>query len=162
MRVQQIAYDLGVTDRTYYLWENHSISPSLEKALRIAAYFEVKVEDLQKGSGVKVDCICDGCGKELNWSFFDYNRIVKENGETYCNSCSVNLTLKGEAFYKSFYQWCIEHSRQGVLDRWDYELNRCSPNDISYGSNNKYWFKCDKYVEHKSELKRILNFVKGI
>ena len=49
MRVQQIAYDLGVTDRTYYLWENHSISPSLEKALRIAAYFEVKVEDIDWG-----------------------------------------------------------------------------------------------------------------
>lgn len=49
MRVQQIAYDLGVTDRTYYLWENHSISPSLEKALRVAAYFDVKVEDIDWG-----------------------------------------------------------------------------------------------------------------
>ena len=62
---------------------------------------------------------------------------------------------------KSFYQWCIENDRQDVLDRWDYELNGCSPKDICYSTNKKYWFNCDKQPEHKSELKSISNFTNG-
>ena len=40
--------------------------------------FEVDIKDLQKGSNVKVCCICDNCGCNLNPSFNDYNKkIVK-------------------------------------------------------------------------------------
>ena len=28
---------------------------------------------------------------------------------------------------KSFYDWCVENNREDILDRWDYELNDCSP-----------------------------------
>ena len=62
---------------------------------------------------------------------------------------------------KSFYDWCVENNKQDVLDRWDYELNGCSPKDICYGTGKKYWFKCDKHSEHKSELKDIRGFVSG-
>ena len=62
---------------------------------------------------------------------------------------------------KSFEQWCIENSRQDVLDRWDYELNGCSPKDVCYGTNKKYWFKCPTHPEHKSELKDIHSFTNG-
>ena len=55
---------------------------------------------------------------------------------------------------KSFYDWCIENSHEDWLDLWDYELNGCSPKDISYGNHNKYYFKCPKGI-HKSELKTI-------
>ena len=40
---------------------------------RIGDEFEVKIEDLTKGSNVKVKCKCDGCGKDLFWSYNDYN-----------------------------------------------------------------------------------------
>ena len=62
---------------------------------------------------------------------------------------------------KSFYDWCIENNRQDVLDRWDYELNGCSPKDVSYSSHKKCWFKCSKHPEHKSELKNINHFTNG-
>lgn len=62
---------------------------------------------------------------------------------------------------KSFYDWCVENNRQDVLDRWDYELNYCSPKDISFSTHDNYWFKCDKYKEHNSELKNIASFTGG-
>ena len=36
------------------------------------------------------------------------------------------------------------------MDRWDYDLNNCSPNDIGYHSHKKYYFKCPIGL-HKSE-----------
>ena len=62
---------------------------------------------------------------------------------------------------KSFKQWCIDNSRQDILERWDYEKNNKTPDDITYGTKKKYWFKCDKHIEHKSELKRINDFTNG-
>lgn len=56
---------------------------------------------------------------------------------------------------KTLKQWCIKNDRQDVLDAWDYELNQCSPEDVSWSSSNKYFFKCLKHQEHKSELKEI-------
>lgn len=62
---------------------------------------------------------------------------------------------------KSLYVWCIENNRQDVLDRWDYELNGCSPKEVCYGSGDKYYFKCLKHPEHKSELKKIDGITHG-
>ena len=126
--------------------------------------FEAKVEDLSKGSEIKLKCICDNCKKELNWSYKVYKKCVRQNGETYCKKCAKQL-FGGEKMRqtklkngKSFEQWCKENDRQDALDRWDYELNDCKPNEIGYASNGKYWFKCDKHKEHKSELKNISGF----
>lgn len=52
---------------------------------------------------------------------------------------------------KSFYDWCLENDRKDLLDRWDYELNNKSPNEVSFKSNKKYWFKCPKCI-HESQL----------
>jgi len=61
----------------------------------------------------------------------------------------------------SFEQWCIDNNRQDVLDRWDYKLNDCKPDEIDHGSSKrKYYFKCPREL-HKSELKNISNFTEG-
>ena len=122
---------------------------------KIGDEFEVKIEDLPKSSHTKVECKCDGCGKDLFWTYNDYNHVVKEDGSTYCHVCGKSLARSGEATFKSFYDWCIENNRQDALNRWDCELNNCSPKDISYGTKKKYYFKCDKHHEHESELKSI-------
>lgn len=129
--------------------------------------FEVKVEHLTKGSKIRVKCVCDGCGCELNWRYYDYAKIIKENRKTYCNKCSISL-YRGKSYtqtklknLKSFEQWCIEQGRQDIVDRWDYELNNCKPSEICYSTNKKYWFKCDKHIKHKSELKSISRFTNG-
>lgn len=52
---------------------------------------------------------------------------------------------------KSFYEWCIENDRRDLIDRWDYELNLCSPRDVTYGSSRKkYYFKCQNHTWHNS------------
>jgi len=124
----------------------------------------VKVEDLSNGSHVKVDIECDGCGKELkNIIWQNYLNYVKEDGKYYCKKCaSLLFGSKKQVITKlknstSFEIWCINNNRQDVLDRWDYELNDCIPNEITYGTTKKYYFKCPKGI-HNSELKLISSF----
>ena len=123
--------------------------------------FEAKVEDIPKGSHVKVNCKCDGCGKDLIWKYRDYYKCAKENGHTYCNSCSKKLSKGGRPFLKSFYDWCLESGREDVLMRWDYELNNCSPKEVGSSTDRKYYFKCNIHLEHISEQKRISDFTHG-
>ena len=51
----------------------------------------------------------------------------------------MKLTM-ARKFEKSFYEWCIENNHEDWLELWDYELNECSPKEVGYGSNKKYWF----------------------
>jgi len=92
------------------------------------------------GNRTKITHICT-CGKE--WNVAPNN--VLNNNSTKCGLCYT------------FKQWCIDNERQDVLDRWDYELNNCEPNKITYGDNKKYYFKCSRGL-HKSELKKISDF----
>jgi very-short-patch-repair endonuclease len=62
---------------------------------------------------------------------------------------SLKHFLKRDVFMKegsqSFYEWCIANNKQHLLDEWDYVKNTIhSPNDISYGSTKKIWWKCEK------------------
>ena len=129
--------------------------------------FKVKVEDLIKGSNIKVECICDNCDYIFNRSYKTYNKYLKEDNKIYCEKCGNNLIGRENRCKtrlkngKSFEQWCVENNRQDVLDRWDYELNGCSPKDVCYGSGDKYYFKCLKHSNHKSELKKIDIIVSG-
>ena len=61
------------------------------KFTKMGEEFEVKVEDLSRGSKAKVICLCDNCGEDLPWSYKVYNECVKEYGRTYCNKCSKKL-----------------------------------------------------------------------
>ena len=128
--------------------------------------FEVKVEDLTKGSKVNIKYICDFCKEVKTTSYQHYNKCRKGN-LYYCFNCgnkiygvkNSNKTFLTKS--KSFYDWCVENNRQDILDRWDYELNECSPKEICYSTHIKYWFKCNKHVKHKSELKNINNLTGG-
>ena len=86
---------------------------------------------------IKITHICT-CGKE--WD-------VKPNNilSGHIQSCSLCYT---------FEQWCLENNKQDILERWDYELNNYKPNEITYGTHEKYYFKCPKGI-HESELKSI-------
>lgn len=126
--------------------------------------FEVKVEDLSNGSNVYIEVQCDICGviKKITWQ--NYKKYVKEDGEYHCKRCvkeRVKNTIKTKLINsKSFYDWCIEHNRLDILNRWNYELNGCSPKDVLFGTAKKYYFKCPKGI-HPSELKHIVSFTSG-
>ena len=128
--------------------------------------FEIKVEDLTKGSQIEVNVECDECGELKHMTWYIYLKCVKEDSKYYCQKCSMKLyggensRLTKLKNGKSFEKWCLDNTRQDVLDRWDYELNKLNPNEINYGTKRKYYFKCPKGI-HKSELKNIGHFTKG-
>ena len=92
---------------------------------------------------IKISHICT-CGKEWDVS---PNSILSGNIKN-CNLCYT------------FKQWCLNNNKQDVLSRWDYELNDYNPSEISYGSGEKYYFKCSRGI-HESELKKISAFTSG-
>lgn len=132
--------------------------------------FEVKVEDLTKGNNVLVEVKCDGeCCKDSNSKlikWIDYLKQVREDDKYYCLKCAMKL-YGGENSRKtklrkgkSFKQWCIENDYQDILNRWDYDLNNCKPDEILYTTHKKYYLKCPNNV-HKSELNNIASFTSG-
>jgi len=142
------------------------LSSNRRNCVKIGTKLNVKVEDLSDGSNILVDIKCDGCGEILigvKWSV--YKRYVNEDGEYYCQKCAV----AGHKKWVNFEQWCYDNlsnkDAENILLRWDYEKNKLSPKDISFGSagfNKKgYWFKCLEHPEHGSEQKSILHFTRG-
>ena len=136
----------------------------------------VKVTDLAYGSAtVRVDVQCDHCYKILNMSASNYLKYVHDDGIYYCSKCAQELiSIPSQKQKKiqqgfSFYDWCYQNlsknEADNIMQRWDYNLNQCSPQNILYNSkgiNHKgYWFRCDLHPEHHSELKQIQYFVTG-
>ena len=54
----------------------------------------VDVNSLPKGSGVRVDCMCDECQEIYSTTYRSYN-LIKHNGNTYCNKCVAKLFRSG-------------------------------------------------------------------
>lgn len=54
----------------------------------------------------------------------------------------------------NFEQWCLDNGHQDWLDLWDYQLNNKKPNELSYGSGERVYFKCTNPL-HKSYNVRI-------
>ena len=150
--------EIGLVSQTirYYEKLGYIIPKRKDKQGRLKtpkkAKIIVKVKDLTKGSNVFIDVQCDCCKRILHIKYNNYNKYIHKDGQYYCQKCSNNNYNQ----WKSFEQWCIENNRQDVLDRWDYELNDCNPNEITYRNNKKYYFKCPRKL-HKSELKQISN-----
>jgi len=132
--------------------------------------FEVSVVDLTNGSNTLVNVKCDGINcenpylKPMQWQY--YLKYVHDDNTYYCNDCATKLFSgkKGRktklSKSKSFYQWCIENNKLYYLELWDYKLNKYKPDEISYGTNDKYYFKCPKGI-HRSELKCIKIYTRG-
>lgn len=129
--------DKGYIIPTIINKEGKSVIPRFTK-------LKVDVNDLMDNSNLKVDYECDCC-KEINAiSWNRYKKQLDEKGKVYCHKCSIKLygaeNIRRNKLKKgtSFEQWCIDNSRQDLLDRWDYELNEYKPNEVSKGTTKKY------------------------
>lgn len=60
----------------------------------------------------------------------------------------------------SFSEWCLENHCDSLLQRWDYELNNCSPEEISYKSAHEMYFKCERN-KHNSAAVRLYSIVQN-
>lgn len=79
------------------------------------------------------------CGHE--WKAQISNRILRGDG---CPYCSGHRVLEG------FNDLATTHPE--LLIEWDYEKNTIKPNTISYGSNQKVWWKCENGHEWESQI----------
>ena len=130
-------------------------SPSNKKHFESKGYiftnwndeFLIKVEDLSKGSQRIVDVQCDECKKIMKQEWRTYNRYLKSDNTNYCINCNtgtrVQSVIKTRLHNgKSFENWCVNNGKKDILDLWDYELNELLPSQITYGTLQKYYFKC--------------------
>ncbi|MGL6175100.1 MAG: hypothetical protein ACRC1P_10895 [Cellulosilyticaceae bacterium] len=113
--------------------------------------------DWSKSVGFKVMAIYNSVEYILEIINYEKNNLLikYDDRETTIKTCSFRIgnIKKIIQASKSFEDWCIENNRQDLLDRWDYELNDCTPKDISYSVGKKYYFKCHKFnPNHKSKL----------
>lgn len=124
--------------------------------------FEVEIQHLTKGAYVRVNVKCETCGKIRILKYCDTQNL---NDKHNCKSCSTRNGLK-KAFRDksvsnkriSFYYWCLSNGDRGkdILNRWDYDKNKCEPNTIL--CRGKYWFKCPSH-KHNSELKDLNSII---
>lgn len=93
-------------------------------------------------------CECD-CGNHASVS----SERLKSNHTMSCGCYARLISGANNSKIKtvSFEQWCLDHNHQEYLDLWDYELNNKKPNEVCFGSNKKYWFRCSRGT-HDSEL----------
>ena len=57
---------------------------------------------------------------------------------------------------QTFYDWCVNNNKSIYLENWDYEKNKKTPKDYSYGSACKIYFKCPRHL-HDSTCKPLNN-----
>lgn len=149
----------NVNNKEWYVSKGYPFTKFKDK-------FEVKVEDLTKGSHVSILVECDGCDKPLHVLFQNYNKYKHEDGRYYCKDCAKQLIGEVKRMKtklkngKSFEQWCVENNRQDILNLWDNDLNKCKPSEVTFSSNVKRYFTCPRGI-HSSELNNICDFTGG-
>lgn len=104
--------------------------------------------------GAMVKCIfCDSDPFETVFNDAKKRRV---------EGCGCQLYKYSSKSGKSFKDWCIENNRTDLLDRWDYQLNKCDPSDVSYAAHSKkYYFKCDKHSWHNSKAMTLSSMTSG-
>lgn len=86
------------------------------------------------------------CQKGHEWEATVYNR-VNGTGCPFCNNGN-----NGKRNRISLAEWCKENDST-LLTEWNYEKNNKTPEDVSYGSHSKVWWKCNKGHEWEAQIK---------
>ena len=72
--------------------------------------FEITANDLTPKSKENVVVYCDDCGKQMDKSFFQYNRIIEQQGEYNCKACATKRrfwqTHSKEDYFNKFIEFC--------------------------------------------------------
>lgn len=92
--------EVGLNGQTipYYESLGYEIPKHLDRNNKLVpirnARITVKVNDLSKNSSIKVDTICDKCGKSVKMLYKDY-LTHNHDGKTYCKYCAYELFMHG-------------------------------------------------------------------
>lgn len=84
-------------------------------------------------------CRCS-CGtiREVSEISLKYNRSLSCG----CYNKEVAKQATGKRKHISFYEWCKNNNHEDFLEKWDYDLNKKTPQEISCYSDRFYYFKC--------------------
>lgn len=168
--------EVVLSGKNYNWYENKGYILPREKdrygRIRVPKHSKIFVQviHLMDSTKTKVKIECDECKIIKEWCWSDYIIQVKADGKCYCNNCAkklyANKNIKKTRLKnsESFSYWCIKNlplrEAVNIIARWDYELNNISPNEVSYGTLDSFYFKCNKQI-HNSELKIIGSFIKN-
>jgi hypothetical protein len=167
LMTKEIEVSLGGSNIGWFESKGYTMPRIKDKYYKISVKrgtkIKVNVNDLPDNSNIKVKCSCDNCKKEYDIIWQNYNKFKKDDGKIYCAKCANKLygaeqrRLTRVENGTTFKQWCIENNQEDILKLWDYNLNKYKPDEVSYGTTIKCWFKCSRGI-HESELKDINTF----
>jgi hypothetical protein len=109
----------------------------------------VKIEDLTENSGVTVTKICDEieCGKKIhNQRYVTIIKCRKKgDGKDRCDACARIERGKNQKvnvpYERSLECYAKENNKNYLLSEFSSKNNKL-PSQISYGTNDKYWWNC--------------------
>lgn len=120
---------------------------------RKGAKFKVKVSDLMDTSKEKVNCICDYCGEPFQREYYSIIKSRKYTNKDACHKKECRSKKMQEVIPKSKFKKensLLEKYPQ-IAKEWHYEKNKgVLPSEVSYASNKKYWWICEKGHEWKT------------
>lgn len=104
----------------------------------------IKPENILFGSNIKVWWKCLKCNH--SWRVSTNQRTYYGTGCPICNRKEAqNSTYKTILKEKgSFIDWCIQNEKEFLLEEWDCTKNKISPHELTRGSEQKIWWKCNK------------------
>ena len=105
-------------------------------------------------------CECD-CENHTLISIYDYDLKSGKRISCGCVTKMTNVEKRLSHCKQTFYDFCIEHNRQDILNLWDNDLNPIDPKMVGYNSRIKYYFKCSRGI-HPSTLKVIADITQAI
>ena len=118
---------------------------------------EPDVSEKIKSNSKYAWCECQICHKEIK-----YLRCseLKTRGNKCTRTKDYNITKPQKIKIMSFAEWCKQNNDNNLINRWDYNLNEFSPNDISYKSHKDVFIKCPK-GKHNSRAISLYSYVGG-
>lgn len=129
-------YQVGKYNNLKYLYPDIAIEWNYKKN-------RLKPEDFTCGSGYKAYWICSRCGygDKGEWKTAISDR-VQGNG---CSACSGRIVTDNNRLSILF---------PDIANEWhSFKNKNLKPEDVSYGSNEKVWWKCSKGHEYFSSIK---------
>lgn len=99
---------------------------------------------------ISPDCISSGSGKSVWWickKGHSWKSIISnrtKNGKRGCPYCANRILLKGFNDLKT--------THPNLVNEWNYDRNKISPDSIISGSTLKVWWICDKGHEWKASI----------
>lgn len=131
----------SVEKNNFHQWCTEKGKEYLLEEWDIIANNGQKPNDFSYGSNELVGWACKTCGHK--WSATISNR-VRGSG---CPNC-YDLRRKGEKNTQpvkgdnAFDKWCYHNNHTELLSEWNAERNTHPPQNYTYGSNAKVWWKC--------------------